>query len=317
MVVSPDSPTMYGSVKNGVRYFQLVAEPVKREILPGIFMNLWGYNGSSPGPTILCYEGEDICIRVYNKLPQPTSVHWHGLDIPNNMDGVPAIEPSPKIDPGCYFDYRFKVTNPPGTYMYHSHFYTIYQDLIGLEGGFIILDPNNKPRVDKDFFIMLGGYTLEKIKPFSLDKGTYNVNVFSMDENFFTMNGRCFPFTTPMWINEGDNVRIRFGNLGLKNHPIHFHGHQFQITASDGNPISRDNWITKNTILVSSGSTWDIEFCANNPGYWPLHCHIPHHVSNNKTLPLGGMATSVNYKEFNYYANLKYASCPNMQSNNK
>lgn len=307
MVITPDLPTMCGTVRNGVRYFELVAEPVKKEILPGIFINAWGYNGTSPGPTILCYPNEHVCIRVYNRLPQPTSIHWHGLDVPNNMDGVPAVEPSPKIDPGCFFDYRFKITNPPGTHMYHSHFHTIYQDLIGLEGGFIILDPNKK--VDKDFYIMLGGLTVENIKPFHLEKGTYNINVFSMDENFFTMNGRCFPFTTPMWINKGDTVRIRFGNIGLNNHPIHLHGHQFYITASDGNPIRKENWLTKSTILISSGSTWDIEFYANNPGYWPLHCHIPHHVSNNKTLPFGGMATSVNYKEFDYCTNLKYPTC--------
>lgn len=308
MVVTPNLPTLCGTVVNGVRHFELVAEPVTKEILPGIFVNAWGYNSTSPGPTILCYYGEEVCFRVYNRLPQPTSIHWHGLDIPNNMDGVPAIEPSPKIDTGCYFDYKFKITNPPGTHMYHSHFYTIYQDLIGLEGGFIILDP--KEKADKDFYIMLGGLTLENIKPFTLEKGTYDLNIYSMDENFYTINGRCFPYTTPLCINEGDLVKIRFGNIGLKNHPIHFHGHQFNIVASDGISIKKENQLLKNTILISSGSTWDIEFVANNPGYWPLHCHIPHHVSNNKTLPFGGMATSVSYMDFNFDANLLFATCP-------
>lgn len=308
MVITPDVPVLPYIEKNNVKYYELIAEPVKKEILPGIFMNVWGYNGTTPGPTLMCYPGDEVCIRVINKLNEPTSIHWHGLDIPNNMDGVPAIEPTPKIKPGCYFDYHFKITNPPGTHMYHSHTYTIKQDLMGLEGAFIILDPRRE-NIQRDFFIMLGAYTLD-IKEFSLEKGTYDTNYLSMDENFFMMNGRCFPFTTPMKVCKGDNVRIRFGNVGLKNHPIHFHGHQFSIVASDGNTIpARSRW-TKNTILINSGSTWDIVFNANNPGLWPLHCHIPHHVSNNKNLPLGGMTTAVVYEGFDYCANLLCDVCP-------
>ncbi|WP_105614333.1 multicopper oxidase family protein [Vallitalea okinawensis] len=308
MVITPDVPNLPYVIKDNVRYFELIAEPVRREILPGIFMNVWGYNGSTPGPTIFVYPNEEVCIRVYNKLPEPTSVHWHGLDIPNNMDGVPAIEPSPKIDPGCYFDYQFKITNPPGTHMYHSHFYTVKQDLMGLEGAFIILDPREED-IQKDFFIMLSAYTLE-IDQYSLNPGAYHTKFSSMDENFYMMNGRCFPYTTPLRIDKGDNVRIRYGNIGLKNHPIHFHGHQFYVSASDGNTIAKENRLLKNTLLVSSGETWDIEFKANNPGYWPLHCHIPHHVSNNMTLPLGGMTTAVIYNGFDAAKYLKKITCP-------
>lgn len=306
MVITPDIKVLPHTMINGVKCFELVAEPVKREILPGIYMSVWGYNGSTPGPTIMVYPGDEVSIRVHNKLPQPTSIHWHGLDIPNNMDGVPAIEPSPKINPGCCFDYRFKITNPPGTHLYHSHFYTIMQDLMGLEGAFIILNPD-KENIQRDFFFMLSSYTLEGLKKFTLKKGVYHTNPFSMDDNFFMMNGRCYPFTTPVEIEKGDNVRIRFGNLSLQNHPIHFHGHQFEIMASDGNTIRRENRLIKNTVLVSSGSTWDILFKANNPGYWPLHCHIPHHVSNNKQLPLGGMSTAVKYRGFDYEESLRLA----------
>lgn len=311
MVITPGIPNLPYVKKNNMKYFELVAQPVKKEILPGIFMNAWGYNGSTPGPTILVYPNDNVWIRVYNLLPQPTSVHWHGLDIPNNMDGVPAMEPSPKINPGCYFDYKFKITNPPGTHMYHSHFYTIVQDMMGLEGAFIILNPNSKEEnIQKDFFIMLGQYTLKNIKPFTLEKGSYNINPFSMDGNFFTMNGRCYPYTIPLMINERDNVRVRFGNIGMANHPIHLHGHQFSVTASDGNTITENNRMKKNTILVASGETWDVEFNANNPGIWPLHCHLPHHVSNNKTLPFGGMATAVTYKDFESWKHQLRDTCP-------
>lgn len=311
MLISPTVPILPYIERNNVKYFELVAQPIKKEILPGIFMNAWGYNGNTPGPTILVYPNDNVWIRVYNFLSQPTSVHWHGLDIPNNMDGVPAVEPSPKINPGCYFDYRFKITNPPGTHMYHSHFYTVVQDMMGLLGAFIILNPDYKDEnIQKDYFIMLGEYTLKNIKPFSLEKGMYDIDPFSMDANFFTMNGRCFPYTEPLVVDKGDNVRIRLGNIGMANHPIHFHGHQFWVTASDGNTIVKENRLLKNTILVASGETWDIEFKANNPGIWPIHCHLPHHISNNKTLPFGGMATVVAYRGFDSRKYQLLDTCP-------
>ena len=115
MVITPDVPNLPYTFHNGIKYFELVAERVKREILSGLFINAWGYNGSMPGPTIQVYPGDYINVRVINNLPESTSVHWHGLDVPNVMDGVPDVEPSPEIKPGQYFDYHFKIVNPPGT----------------------------------------------------------------------------------------------------------------------------------------------------------------------------------------------------------
>ncbi|GKX29831.1 hypothetical protein SH1V18_23110 [Vallitalea longa] len=297
MIVTPDLHTLDYSIKYGVKCFELVAEPVKQEILPGVFMNAWGYNGSTPGPTIIVNSGDNVKIRVYNKLPQPTSIHWHGLNIPNDMDGVPAVEPSPRIDPGSFFDYEFLITNPPGTHMYHSHYNTVMQDTMGLKGAFIIKN-NTTENIQKDYFIMLDEVNLKHLRKFIVKKGIYNINPFTMNSNFFFMNGRCFPYTSPLLVKKGDNCRVRFGNISLNNHPIHFHGHQFAVTAADGNPIQKENQIIKNTILVASGETWDIEFNCNNPGLWPLHCHLTQHVSNNLQLPFGGMATSVNYIGF-------------------
>jgi FtsP/CotA-like multicopper oxidase with cupredoxin domain len=116
-----------------------------------------------------------------------------------------------------------------------------------------------------------------------------------MDFNFFTMNGRCFPFVDPIRVKLGERVRIRLGNIAHVPHPMHIHGHQFAITASDGNPIYISNRLIKNTVDVASGETYDIEFYADNPGIWPFHCHIPHHMSNNMTKPLGGMTTTIVY----------------------
>ncbi|MEL7656858.1 MAG: multicopper oxidase domain-containing protein, partial [Bacillota bacterium] len=121
MVITPNVPILPYKIKNGIKFFELTAEPVEREILPGLFIKGWGYNGTIPGPTIEVNPGDYVIIRVVNYLPEATSVHWHGLDVPNIMDGVPEVEPSPQIGPGQYFDYQFRITNPPGTHMYHTH----------------------------------------------------------------------------------------------------------------------------------------------------------------------------------------------------
>ena len=297
MVITPDISNLSFTKKNGIKYFELVAEPVKRELLPGLYINAWGYNGSNPGQTIQVYPGDYVNIRVYNRLPQPTSVHWHGLDVPNVMDGVPDIEPSPKIEPDSYFDYRFKIINPPGTHMYHTHFMESMQEMLGLGGAFIILDPNKNNAVNRDYFIMLQEFMVKGLEAGKVRKGTYDIDPHSQDFNFFTMNGRCFPYTTPLTVRYNENIRIRLGNLMENAHPIHMHGHQFYVTASDGNRIPSSNQLIKSTISVASGETWDIQFKAYNAGIWPFHCHIPHHTTNNMAEPAGGMFTTIVYKD--------------------
>ncbi|GFZ32243.1 hypothetical protein CSC2_27690 [Clostridium zeae] len=296
MVITPDINVLPCIVKNGIKYFELIAEPVKQELLANLFINAWGYNGSTPGPTILVYPGDTVNIRVYNTLPEPTSVHWHGLDVPNNMDGVPDVEPTPKIQPGSYFDYRFKIVNPPGTHMYHTHVNTSRQEMMGLCGGFIILDPKQKSNIDYDYFIMLQEFHLIGLGIGEIRPGIYDIDPMSHEFNFFTMNGRSFPFTTSMSTSLNSIVRIRLGNISMNAHPIHLHGHQFLVIASDGNSMSYNNYLLKNTINVATGETWDVMFKSDNPGIWPFHCHIAHHMSNNMTEPTGGMFTTIKYE---------------------
>jgi FtsP/CotA-like multicopper oxidase with cupredoxin domain len=297
MIVTPDLPTLPCSIRNGIKYFELIAEPVKQEILPGIFIHALGYNGSMPGPTIIVTPGDYVNIRVINHLNEPTSVHWHGLDIPNNMDGVPKIEPTPYIAPGSYFDYHFRITNSPGTHMYHTHVDTIRQEMLGLVGAFIIEDPYEYPSfIQKDYFFMLQEFALKGLDKGEVKPGTYELDPKTDQFNFFTINGRCFPYTTPATVQYGEMVRIRLGNVGMNPHPMHLHGHQFWVTATDGNSLSIYQRYRKNTILVASGETYDIQFRAYNPGNWPFHCHIPHHLANNFTDSLGGMFTSIVYK---------------------
>lgn len=295
MVITPDISTLEYTMKNGIKYFELVAEPVNQEILPGVFIKGWGYNGSIPGPTIQVYPGDYISIRVINQLPEATSIHWHGLNVPNVMDGVPQVEPSPRIEPGHYFDYHFHINNPPGTHMYHSHVNVAKQDMLGLLGGFVILDPH-EINVNKDYLLLMQEWSLSGLqKGEKVKTGQYHLNPFAMEFNMFTINGKSFPSTTPMAIEYGDIVRLRLGAIQINHHPMHIHGHQFLIEKSDGNSIV-NNRIFKNTILVATGETWDVIFKANNPGIWPFHCHIAHHVSNNFTDGTGGMFTTLVYK---------------------
>jgi len=296
VTISNDIETLNYNLIKGKKYFELYAQKLKQEILPGLFINAQGYNGSTPGPTIIANPGDTVVIRVHNELDMPTSVHWHGLDVPNVMDGVPEVEPSPKIEPGKYFDYSFKIINPPGTHMYHTHFMTQEQSMMGLGGGFIISDNNYKSSIDKDYFYMLGEFKVMGLDHGEVIPGIYDIDPMSDDFNFFTINGKCFPFTTPMEVKTNDHVRVRFANFMHDAHPMHIHGHQFNVTASDGNRIQQQNRILKNTINVASGETWDTVFIANNPGIWPYHCHIPHHMSNNMSEKAGGMFTTVVYK---------------------
>lgn len=296
MVITPGIKNLDYEYVDGVKHFTLIAEEVTLELIKGLYVKAWGYNGSVPGPTIIVNQGDNVCIRVINKLLERTSVHWHGLDVPNDMDGVPPIEPSPFIESNEYFDYNFKITNPPGTYMYHSHVNVMVQDNAGLLGGIIVNDPKDlKKKHYKDYLILLQEWAVDKLPWADIAPGTYNLTFKVPEFNFFTMNGKCYPLTKPLPVNFGDTVKVRFGNIQMHHHPIHLHGHQFKVVGADGFPIRKETQIYKNTILVASGETWDIEFIAKNPGIWPMHCHMPHHVTNNGAPGVGGMFTTVNY----------------------
>lgn len=297
MVITPGIKDLPYTYDDGIKYFTLIAEEIVWELVDGIFVKAWGYNGSTPGPTIRVFPRDRVCIRVINHLPERTSVHWHGLEVPNIMDGVPPIEPSPYIEPGEYFDYTFTINNPPGTYMYHSHVNVSIQDNAGLLGGLIVEDPRMQNRKKyKDYLCLLQEWAIGALPWGDLTKGTYDLTFVKPEFNFFTINGKCYPDTKPLPVEYGDTVRVRFGNIQMHHHPMHLHGHQFRVVGADGFPIARDTQIYKNTILVASGETWDIRFLANNEGIWPFHCHMPHHVTNNGTPPVGGMFTTVNYQ---------------------
>ena len=271
-VVTLNGWTLPWRMNNGIKEFHLVAEPVIREIAPGMRANLWGYNGQSPGPTIEVVEGDRVRIFVTNKLPEHTSVHWHGQRLPNGMDGVTGLT-QPGIPPGKTFVYEFTARRA-GTFMYHPHADEMVQMAMGMM-GFWITHPKDPSlmRVDRDFVFLLNAYAIEP------GAATPRVNEMT-DFNLWTWNSRAFPGIDPLVVRQHDRVRIRVGNLTMTNHPIHLHGHEFVVTGTDGGwtpPASRWPEVTTD---IAVGQMRAIEFNADEPGDWALHCHKSHHTMN-------------------------------------
>lgn len=258
-------------MKDGVKEFHLVAEPVVREIAPGMTANLWGYNGSSPGPTIEAVEGDRVRIFVTNKLPEVTTVHWHGVLLPSGMDGVSGLT-QPPIGVGRTFMYEF-VLQRPGTHMYHPHADEMVQMAMGMMGLFIVhpKDPRQH-RVDRDFGFILNAYDIEP------GSATPRVNTM-LDFNLWTWNSRAFPGIDPFVARTGDRVRIRVGNLTMTNHPIHMHGPHFEVTGTDGGWVPKSARWPEVTTDVAVGQMRAFEFDAL-AGDWAIHCHKSHHTMN-------------------------------------
>ena len=259
-------------MKDGVKEFHLVAEPVVRELAPGMQANLWGYNGQSPGPTIEVVEGDRVRIFVTNRLPEITSVHWHGQLLPCGMDGVSGLT-QPAIPPGKTFVYEF-VARHAGTFMYHPHADEMMQMAMGMM-GFWVTHPKN-PRqhaVDRDYVFLLSSYDIEP--------GSYTPRTNTMlDFNLWTFNSRVFPGIDPMVARLGEKVRIRVGNLTMTNHPIHLHGHRFEVAGTDGGWVPPGARWPEVTTDIAVGQMRAIEFVADNPGDWAFHCHKSHHTMN-------------------------------------
>ena len=270
-VVTPNGSTLPYVLDHGVKVFHLVAEPVKRELAPGMIVNAWGYNGQSPGPTIEAVEGDRVRILVTNKLPEPTSVHWHGVLLPNGMDGVSGVNQE-SIKPGETFAYEFTLRQH-GTQMYHPHADEVLQMALGME-GFFIIHPKREPKpIARDFAIFLHEW--------DVPPGAATPNPATMtDFNLFTFNGRAYPGTDALVVKKGQRVRIRLANLSMDSHPIHLHGFHFVETGTDGGPIPPSAQLPETTVNVPPGETRDVEFVADAEGDWSLHCHKSHHTMN-------------------------------------
>lgn len=294
-----------GYEKDGdVKVFTLIAQPVKRFLTEGRMpdwpfidpsnryiggmhhmtqpkeVKLWGYNGSMPGPTIEAVEGDRIRVILKNELPEPTTIHWHGLEVPNEMDGAGGVT-QPPVPPRGTFVYEFTL-HQVGTFMYHTGFNMMKQDGMGLGGFFVIHPKGTKHRIDKDFAIML--------QAFALLPGNDRPNLVTMDFNWFTFNGKVAPDIQVMTVKQGERVRIRLANLTMHSHPIHIHGLTWKVVGTEGGPIPEGAQWPGNTVNVPPGTTRDVEFIAYNPGVWRFHCHKLHHIINaHADIPMGVM----------------------------
>src|SRR5262245_29722293 len=256
---------------DGVKEFHLVAEEIEHEFAPGCRATCWGYNGTTPGPTIEAVEGDRVRIFVTNRLGEHTSVHWHGILLPSGMDGVSGLT-QPHIEPGETYVYELTL-NQHGTHMYHPHADELVQMAYGMMGMFFFKQQTAyEMRIDRDYCFLLHNWALHP--------GTYRPDpVILQDFDLWTFNSRVFPAIDPVVARTGERVRIRIGNLSMWNHPIHMHGAQFHVTGSDGGRWSRALWRPEATEIVGVGQTRDFEFVAV-AGDWPLHCHMAHHVMN-------------------------------------
>jgi manganese oxidase len=256
---------------DGVKEFHLVAEEVQHEFGPGSVATCWGYNGTTPGPTIEAVEGDRVRIFVTNRLREHTSVHWHGILLPSGMDGVGGLN-QPHIMPGETYSYEFTLAQH-GTHMYHPHADEMTQMAFGMMGNFVIHPrAGESVPIDRDYCFLLHNWALHP--------GTYRPDpAIMVDFDLWTFNGKVFPAIEPLVARTGERVRIRMCNLSMWNHPIHLHGVQFDVTGSDGGRWPRDRWRAETTEIVAVGQTRDIEFTAV-PGDWAFHCHMSHHTMN-------------------------------------
>jgi len=286
-IITPNVGSLPWTMDGNVKVFHLIAEPIRREFTPGFWVNCWGYNGSTPGPTIEAIEGERVRIFVTNKLNEPTSVHWHGIILPNGMDGVVGLNQK-AIQPGQTYKYEFTLKQN-GTFMYHPHSDEMTQIAMGMMGFFIIHPKEEKDPVDRDFAIFLHEWRIPM--------GAKTPIPFEMlDFNIFTFNSVLYPKIEPLVVKTGDRVRIRLANVMMNSHPIHLHGHEFIVTRMGAKKLPPSAQYTENTITVAPGETRDIELVADNPGDWALHCHKTHHIMNQMQHDLPNL-TGINKEE--------------------
>ncbi len=274
------------TVRDGAWVFTLETKPVLWEILPGRRVTAWTYNGIVPGPQIRVPYGQRVRIVVTNSLPEATTVHWHGIAVPNAMDGVPDLTQKP-IEPGGSFTYEFTAIpagrdSKGGTFFYHSHSDEDRQVGLGLSGTFLI-DPPAAPRYDVEKTIAINEWNLDP----STGATRPPMEMEGMLPNFFTLNGKSFPATETIEAERGQRILLRLVGAGQFVHPMHLHGTDFEVIAKDGHPLAVP--YKADVLQVAPGERYDVAFTATEPGKWAFHCHIGHHLTNDGASPGGLM----------------------------
>jgi FtsP/CotA-like multicopper oxidase with cupredoxin domain len=269
----------------GVKVFRLEASVIRWNILADERVHAYAFNRQVPGPRIELTQGDRVRLIVTNRLPEPTTVHWHGLVVPNAMDGPSEITQEP-IQPDGSYTYEYTVRQA-GTFMYHTHDHPDRQQALGLYGALIVRPTDaardERLRYQHDVVVQLQEW---------LEREGFTYPAMLMEgglPNFFTINGKAYPDTERIRMRVGERVRIRF--IGTNNnfiHPMHIHGGPFEIVETDGNPVPPGARFLKDTVNVGPGERYDVIWTARRPGKWLLHCHIPHHTTNENVEEEGG-----------------------------
>jgi zinc transporter ZupT len=269
-------PNLPPVAPGNVKTYHIIAEIKPWLVAPGIVVQAWTYNGTVPGPTLHVRAGDRVRVIFTNHLPEPTTIHWHGIDVAPDMDGVPGMSQT-AVQPGATFTYEF-IAGEPGTYIYHTHFDDFNQLDRGLYGA-VVVDEKGPQPYDRDYLMLLSSW-----------------RVYSDAENYFSINGKSYPLTKPYVVRSGDRVRIREINIsGTEFHTMHIHGHKFAIVSVDGQPVPLSARQKMVTVTIGPGETRDIAFVANaKPGTWMVHCHVVDHMMNGAVGP-GGLVTAIQY----------------------
>ena len=274
---------MHPRIENGVKVFDLEASIIRWNILPDVAVEAYAYNRQVPGPRLQITEGDHVRINFHNALPESTTVHWHGLIVPNEMDGPAKVTQDP-VPPGGSYTYEFDV-GQSGTYFYHSHDHPDRQQALGLYGALLIApkDPSAEVKADLDYTIQLQEWLKREwlTYPAMLMEGAL--------PNYFTINGKAYPSTDTVAMKVGQTIKLRF--IGTNNnfvHPMHVHGGPFEVVAVDGVNLKDSARYQADTVNVGPGQRYDVVWTARKPGKWLVHCHIPHHTANNNVEQKGG-----------------------------
>lgn len=270
-----------------IRHFDLDVREADWELLPGVSTRAVTFNGTVPGPTIRVTEGDTVEIAVTNSLDVATSVHWHGIHVPNDQDGVAGVT-QPSIEPGTTFTYRF-IAPHAGTFMYHSHGDRSREQIDrGMYAPFVIDPAGGDPvAADQEAILALQGWM---VGDGMSGMDGMAADPMSMEYDYFTINGKAFPATTGLTVRQGELVRLRFINPSQTIHPMHLHGMDMAVFAKDGESLHSPQRL--NTVTIAQGETYDVAFVADNPGTWLLHCHDLHHASNAGVEP-GGLIMTI------------------------
>jgi FtsP/CotA-like multicopper oxidase with cupredoxin domain len=263
---------------DGTKQFELTAERAKWEVEPGRTVDAWTYNGTVPGPMLKLNVGDHIRVLFHNKLPISQDIHWHGIETPFDMDGVAPITQNP-VAPGGDFTYEFTVDRPYMG-MYHPH---MHGEMTVPNGMWGVIQVGDTP--------IARGITVDGMTVPPDVKPAVDMPMVLNDAGVigFSLNGKSFPATAPIVVNQGDWVAVTYYNEGLQAHPMHLHQFPQLVTAEDGFPLPQPYWV--DTLLVAPGQRFTVMFHADKKGTWAYHCHILNHAERDTGM--FGMVTAV------------------------